>query len=100
MNKENEKELINRRRRQILVHSYIYYRRNESIINDHLYDQWGMELVRLQKEYPNVAEECIFADEFKDYDGSSGFDLPIGDPLVISTSEKILKYVKNNKGGK
>lgn len=40
--------LINRRRRQILVHSFLYYRMNTSIIPDSTYDEWARDLAELQ----------------------------------------------------
>ena len=39
--------LINRRERQILVHSCLYYQFNENLIQDHVYDAWSKELVEL-----------------------------------------------------
>lgn len=78
--REMVKDLINRRRRQILIHSYLYYRRAENIIDDYTYDMWSKELADLQEKYPDIAKECVYANDFKDFDGSSGFDLPIGNP--------------------
>ena len=40
-------ELINRRERQILVHSCLYYQFNENLIQDHVYDAWSKELAEL-----------------------------------------------------
>lgn len=70
------KALINQRRRQILVHSCLYYRMNTSIIDDHRFDQLAYELVELQKQYPEIAAECIEAEAFEHFDGTTGFDLP------------------------
>ena len=88
-------ELINRRRRQILVHSCIYYRLNDNIISDHQYDMWSKELAELQAAYPDIAETVPFADEFRGFDGSSGFDLPIHMPYVVGTAEALLREHKN-----
>ena len=84
-------ELINRRRRQILVHSYLYYRKDINIISDHTYDAWSKELADLQRQYPEEARSAVYAEEFKDFDGSSGYDLPIHYPDVMSTGEKLLR---------
>jgi NAD-dependent DNA ligase len=73
------KELIERRRRQVIVHSVLYYTLDENIIDDHTFDRWCKELVTLQEEYPELASECVYADEFKGYDGSTGMqfkDIP------------------------
>lgn len=93
-NKEQVKGLINRRRWQILVHSYIYYRRNDNIIDDHTYDNWSKELAKLQEKYPDIAKECVYANDFQDFDGSSGFDLPLGNPEISNTAERLLMYHK------
>ena len=45
------RELILRRRRQLLVHSVIYYRFNENLISDQTWSNWAVELEKLQKEY-------------------------------------------------
>ena len=85
-------ELINRRRRQVLVHSCIYYRFNESLITDHTFDAWARELTELQRQWPEVAGGCVYAEAFKDFDGSTGFDLPLHDPWVMSKAAKLLEY--------
>lgn len=97
MTKEEVKELINRRRRQVLVHSFLYYRLDTSIISDHVYDQWSKELAELQEKFPEEAKECVFHDDFKDFDGSSGFDLPLGDPWVHNSAMRVLRIHKNKK---
>ena len=100
MNTEAIAELINRRRRQVLVHSCIYYRLNENIISDHQYDVWSKELAELQQAYPEIAESVPFADDFRGFDGSSGFDLPIHTPYVVGTAEMLLREHKRRmKGG-
>ena len=33
-------ELIQRRRLQVLVHSYIYYERNTNLVTDAVFDRW------------------------------------------------------------
>lgn len=68
-------ELINRKRRQIMVHSAIYYRFCTSIISDAEFDKWSRELVKLQKDYPKESEAAPLYDDFKDWDGSSGYNL-------------------------
>jgi NAD-dependent DNA ligase len=98
MTREEIKELINRRRRQVIVHSYIYYRKNENIIDDHTFDMWSKELVELQEKYPDIAAECVYAEYFKDFDGSSGFDLPTHLPEIMTVGERLLRYHKKLKG--
>jgi len=92
--KDNIKELIRRRRRQILVHSCIYYRFGTSVIDDSTFDMWAYELVRLQKENPELSKSTLLYEEFKDFDGSTGYDLPIGSPWVVN---KAYRLINENK---
>lgn len=56
-------DLINRRERQILLHSCIYYELDKNIISDYQFDIWSKELVELMEAYLK---------EFKEFTGSSG----------------------------
>lgn len=46
------RELIHRRRSQIIVHSVLYYRLDETLISDSQFDLWSIELVKLQSDTP------------------------------------------------
>lgn len=96
---ENIKHFITRRR-QILVHSCIYYRYNSSIISDSLYDRWCQELEWLQKQYPEIAKKCDWADAFKDYVSYTGFNLPIGHPDINRVAQRLLRIHREKGGGK
>ena len=84
---------INRRRKQILVHSCIYYRFNENLITDFQYDAWGRELAKLQIDYPNESKQADYYEAFKDYTPEcvSGFNLPIHDPNIVNKAEQLLQ---------
>ena len=92
--KANEIEsLIRRRRRQILVHSYIYYQLGDNLIDDATFDTWGRELQQLQRKYPEEASRVEFHAEFKNYtdsDTPSGFDLPYTMPDIRRKAEQLL----------
>lgn len=90
-------ELINRRRRQILVHSCIYYDLGDNIISDHTWSAWAFELAELQKSYPEIAAQCAFHKEFIGFDGSTGCDLPLRDPWVLNKALKLLRYKKKGE---
>lgn len=95
--------LIRRRRRQILVHSCLYYRMNESIVADYVYDGWARELAQLHEQYPDIAATVEFADIFENFTGEtvSGFDLPTHLPEIYDVASHILrihkKYVATKK---
>lgn len=69
---QSVRERIRQRRRQMLVHSYIYYELDKSIISDSKWSMWAKELARLQSEYPKESSEVEFSEEFADWDGSTG----------------------------
>lgn len=96
-NEEKIKELIEQRRRQILIHSCIYYYLNDNIVPDKKFDQWGYELVELQKEYPDIAKTVPLYEAFADWDGSTGMDLPIREPSVVSKAKELLQMYGTKK---
>lgn len=84
-------DLILRRRLQILVHSCIYYHMDQNLISDKQYDTWARELQKTQNEHPDISEKVRWAGAFKDYDASTGFDLPITDEWVMQKARYLLK---------
>ena len=90
-------EKISRRRRQILVHSIIYYRLGDSIVSDFKWAEWAKELCALQEQYPDIAKACPLDDAFKGFDASTGFLLPLGDPHYHAVARRLLDYHKERK---
>lgn len=83
-------EFITRRQKQIIVHSYLYYKLDESVISDQTFDAWYKELVQLHKDYPEIAKKAPYWKIAKHFDDSgSGFfikDYPgelIRDALIL-----------------
>jgi NAD-dependent DNA ligase len=99
MTSDDIASLIRRRRRQILVHSCMYYRLNESIVPDPVYDGWARELAMLHEKYPELASTVEYADIFQGFTGEtvSGFDLPVHLPEIIGIAHSLLKYHKQLK---
>lgn len=87
-------ELINRRRRQVLVHSVIYYNMDDNIISDRQWSEWAMELAKLQKQYPDISKTCWRAEDFEGFEGSSGYDLPLDDPWAVVQARYLLRLHK------
>ena len=81
-------EKIKQRRRQMLVHSYIYYELDQNIVSDTKWAEWAKELEKLQHDYPDESKRVEFYDMFQDWDGSSGAFLNFGEN--IKTVAKIL----------
>lgn len=93
--------LINRRERQLLVHSYIYYELDDSIISDSQWSEWGVELVDLRETYPDIYDKSVYSEAFRTFDASTGFDL-IGwytRPEIVSKAHYILRIERKSKNG-
>ena len=94
LTEETAAEFIHRRRLQITVHSCIYYRLDANLISDHQWAAWAKELVEAQERFPAVAEKQLWAKEFSDFDGSTGFNLPITEPGVVAVARRLLANYK------
>ena len=90
-------ELINRRRRQLLVHSIIYYKMDENIISDATWSKWGQELEELQAKYPEIAAKQPYAKEFEGFDHSTGMSLPLNDPWAVNKARQLLQQKENGR---
>lgn len=85
----NAVEAIARRRRQILVHSCLYYAMNQSVIDDHTWNKWAQQLDKLQDKF---GWEIGFYDGmFADWNGSSGYHLTYDDD-VRRVAARLLEY--------
>lgn len=84
-------ELINRRERQILVHSNLYYRQNVNLITDAQYDKWSHELYDLIQQHPKEFRKSAWYSAFVTFDGNTGMGLPYTDPWVEGTATHLLK---------
>lgn len=96
---EEALELINRRERQILVHSFLYYQLNDNLITDFTFDAWSKELAELIQEYPEAYRKSVYCDGFRGFDGSSGFDLPYSRPEIQRIGIGLLDYRKCHSEG-
>lgn len=83
-------EKIKQRRYQILVHSLIYYELDINLISDDKWIEWAKELVYLQNSYPEESKKATFYEQFKEFDGSTGFDLPYFDEQIVNITIRLL----------
>lgn len=91
-------EHILRRRQQVWVHSILYYRMNYNIISDAQWSEWAEELEQLQKDYPEISSKVRFYDIFKDFDHSTGSDLPLDDPRMTNVALHLMMRDEKKKG--
>lgn len=61
--------------RMVLVHSNIYYNKDSNILSDKKYDALSKLLVRQQNKYQKSFRKSDYYYCFKDFDGTTGFDL-------------------------
>lgn len=66
-------ETLNKKQRQLIVHSFIYYVYNNNIWPDNKFDIVSKEVAEAM-QLP-FAVDSVFYDLFKDFDGSTGFHL-------------------------
>ena len=67
------KQLIIRKRGQLMVHSYLYYKVNTSMWSDDKWQEVANDLVTLQAKYGT--EVGFFDDLFQDWSGETGMHL-------------------------
>ena len=96
---EDIANLIKRRRFQILVHSYIYYRLNDNIISNATFDKWANELIELQQKYPEISKEIELYEVFADFiDVGDTASLPLdNDPRLDNRARQLLRNCRGNK---
>lgn len=82
---------IEQRRRQILVHSYIYYSLDQNIVSDEKWMKWAKELVELQKSYPDESKAAVYNVDFHDFDGSTGFYLNYCRPEIMAIGDWLVE---------
>ena len=89
-------EKINRRRRQILVHSYLYYELDDTLWTDAQFDAAAHELKDLVTKYPEKAKTCVFSEEFKEWDSMpkyySGCGLPYNSLYTFRIAERLFSH--------
>lgn len=89
-------ELIHRRRRQVLVHSILYYEMNTNLLPDATFDLWAHELAELQVAHPEESAKVEYMrEEFKDFTGDGGSHLPLLDPRAYAVALGLTKTIGN-----
>lgn len=84
-------EKINQRERQILVHSYLYYELDESVVDDFAFTRWTYDLVDLMSSHPKEFEQSVYYKDFKDYEGATGHGLDYKKPEIVRVATRLLR---------
>lgn len=84
-------ELIHRRRRQVLVHSILYYSYNTNVVPDATFDLWAQDLAKLQEDHPEDSEAVEYhLEAFRGYTGETGFHLPLHDKRATTIAKTLM----------
>ena len=94
---ETIEELIYRRRQQVWIHSIIYYEFDQNLIDDSTWSKWATELDELQKMYPEESKRAMYYDIFRDFDPSTGHNLPLRDSKMLNKARYLINLA-NKKG--
>lgn len=94
---ETIEELIYRRRQQVWIHSIIYYEFDQNLIDDSTWSKWATELDELQKMYPEESKRAMYYDIFRDFDPSTGHNLPLRDSKMLNKARYLISLA-NKKG--
>ena len=72
----SEEDYLSFLQRWVIVNSYIYYEKDDSICTDHQYDKIAYFLAKKQNEYTgDINLNTQYGYVFYDFDGTTGFDL-------------------------
>lgn len=94
---ETIEELIYRRRQQVWIHSIIYYEFDQNLIDDSTWSKWATDLDELQKMYPEESKRAMYYDIFRDFDPSTGHNLPLRDSKMLNKASYLINLA-NRKG--
>lgn len=90
-------ETLERKQRQLIVHSFIYYHKNGSIWPDSKFDKTAKEVYSVLSS--ETAKQSKFYEVFKDFDGCTGYNLANykwvdeSDPLNSQSYEKHFNWL-------
>ena len=85
-------EKINQRESQILLGSYLYYQKNTNIVEDHVFDNWMVELAELRDKYPKEFSQSRYYEDYKDWNEGSGAFLDYAKPNIVKLA-KVLYHI-------
>jgi len=90
-------ERIKELRTKILIHSYLYWYKDNPMVSDTLFDNWKINLVHLQKQFSEdekfkLIKIDFFDSAFTNWDGKNSKALPLFDDWVVSRVDMLDKY--------
>ena len=88
------KQRIKQLRSVMLIHSCLYYELNDSVMSDNEWQRLADELTELQTKYPDECAMNFYDQWFENWDGSTGYHLPLRDPWVYGKAQYMSKLYK------
>lgn len=71
----NMESKISSLRRQVIVHSILYYEMDSPVISDERFDTLGRKLVEMCNKHQEAAAHADYFYCMHDFDGNTGFDI-------------------------
>ncbi|MNS30720.1 hypothetical protein D3C72_627580 [compost metagenome] len=84
-------ETINRKRRLLLIHSYLF-QEGEQLITLKKYDEIRSALLSLQYTYPEIASKAVFPESFVSFMNTGYSSFSIEHPWVIKKAKQLIHY--------
>ncbi len=75
MIEQSLEERVKQLRICLALHSYIYYELAGNVVDDKQWDLWASELKVLQRRYGERTSQPEYDKWFKDWDGTTGYEL-------------------------
>ena len=85
-------EKINQREAQILMGSYLYYAHDYNAVEDHVFDNWMVELAELRDKYPKEFSQSRYYEDFRNWEEGSGSSLDYAKPNIVKLA-KVLYHI-------
>lgn len=67
--------IMNNLERRIILNSMLYYEHNTNSMSDTQYNAISQQLSEMKESFPDDFNKTMYAYVFRDFDGSTGFDL-------------------------
>lgn len=83
-------QVLQRKRLQMILHCYIYHCTAEAVIDKETFQDWAQDLLKMQKQHPEIAKKVFWPEYFMDWDGQSGAHFPFDNPWVQDKALGIL----------
>lgn len=91
-NRNTPLDLIKQRRELMLIHSFLYYVADSSVMSDLLWQQFANDLVVLQDSFPELCQCGYYDSAFAEWDASTGMGLPYDENIVEKAKRNYRMY--------